>query len=196
MKVCSLCKKAKPKDEFGIRRHTKDGLNVYCHCCNRQKHKEYRQSTIGKEARKRYQQGQAGKDAVKRQQKRRVQSGWDKENKRKRYNSDQYQFKYISLLRERLYRSLKGTLKSRPTLELLGCSLEELKIHLESQFEDWMTWDNHGSYQKDRKTWHIDHIKPCTSFDLTDPEQQKQCFHYTNLQPLRAIDNIKKSNKI
>jgi len=52
-----------------------------------------------------------------------------------------------------------------------------------------MTWSNYG------KGWHIDHIKPCASFDLSNPEQQKICFHYTNLQPLWAIDNIKKGAK-
>lgn len=51
-----------------------------------------------------------------------------------------------------------------------------------------MSWDNFGE-------WYIDHIKPCCSFDLTDIEQQKKCFHYTNLQPLWAIDNLKKSGK-
>jgi HNH endonuclease. len=53
-----------------------------------------------------------------------------------------------------------------------------------------MSWDNYG-----RDGWHIDHIRPCASFDLTDPEQQRQCFHYTNLQPLWAADNIRKGAK-
>lgn len=51
-----------------------------------------------------------------------------------------------------------------------------------------MSWENYGE-------WHIDHIKPCSSFDLSDPKQQKECFNYTNLQPLWAIDNLKKSYK-
>ena len=52
-----------------------------------------------------------------------------------------------------------------------------------------MTWDNYGE-------WHIDHIKPCSSFNMLIEEERKRCFHYTNLQPLWAIDNIKKSDKI
>ena len=77
-----------------------------------------------------------------------------------------------------------------PTLQLLGVpNAEFLWNHLEKQFQSGMTRENHGK-------WHIDHIIPCTAFDLTDPEQQKKCFHYTNLQPLWAIDNMKKSNKI
>jgi len=54
-----------------------------------------------------------------------------------------------------------------------------------------MTWENHGF-----DGWHVDHIKPCTSFDLTDLEQQKQCFHYTNLQPLWKKENFEKRDKI
>lgn len=94
-------------------------------------------------------------------------------------------------LRDRLKGLLKGLNKSAKTLELVGCSMEELWIHLEKQFVDGMTRDNHGKYG-----WHIDHIRPCSSFDLADPEQQRICFHYSNLQPLWATDNLKKSNKI
>ena len=69
--------------------------------------------------------------------------------------------------------------------------MQTLKQHLESQFKDGMSWNNHGV-----KGWHIDHIKPCASFDLTDPEEQKKCFHFSNLQPLWWIDNLKKKDKI
>ncbi len=54
-----------------------------------------------------------------------------------------------------------------------------------------MTWENHG-----RHGWHIDHIIPCAAFDLTDPEQQKKCFHYTNYQPLYTLENLKKGDRI
>ena len=74
------------------------------------------------------------------------------------------------------------------TMELTGCSKDDLYTHLESKFTDDMTWENYGK-------WHIDHIKPCASFDLTDPEEQKKCFHWTNLQPLWAIDNMRKGAK-
>jgi hypothetical protein len=60
---------------------------------------------------------------------------------------------------------------------LLGCSIEEFKEHIEKKFKKGMTWNNYGE-------WELDHIKPCCSFDLTDLEQQKLCFHYTNIQPL------------
>jgi len=98
-------------------------------------------------------------------------------------------FKVLHGLRCRMKNAIKKQYgaKALKTMELLGCSIEECRKHLESQFAIGMSWDNHGD-------WHIDHIKPCASFDLTDPEQQKQCFHYTNLQPLWAEDNLKKSD--
>ena len=80
--------------------------------------------------------------------------------------------------------------KASNARNLIGCSYTDLRKHLENLFSPGMTWENNG-----RHGWHIDHIRPCASFDLTDPEQQKQCFHYTNLQPLWAKDNPAKSDK-
>jgi len=97
-------------------------------------------------------------------------------------------FKLRIVLRRRVLEALKGKHKSKRTMELLGCTIDELWTHLESKFTDGMTRDNHG-------TWHVDHIKACTKFDLTDPEQQQICFHWSNLQPLWAHDNIRKGNK-
>jgi hypothetical protein len=84
-----------------------------------------------------------------------------------------------------------GKLRAAHTLELLGCSTEMLIRHLESQFVDGMTKENYGN--GDGK-WNIDHIIPPPYFDLTDPEQQKQCFHYTNLRPMWYKPNISKSS--
>ena len=101
------------------------------------------------------------------------------------------QFKIRKNIRDRMRSAMKGKSKSKNTMELLGCTIEELKAHLEKQFTHGMNWDNYG-----KKGWHIDHILPCASFDLTDPEQQRKCFHYANLQPLWATDNYKKKDKI
>jgi len=92
--------------------------------------------------------------------------------------------------RARIYQVLKGIIKFKTTVKSIGCTKEQLKQHLESQFTKGMTWDNYG-----RKGWHVDHIKPCSRFDLSKPEEQKTCFHYTNLQPLWAMDNILKGAK-
>ena len=75
-------------------------------------------------------------------------------------------------------------------MELVGCSLEFLKSHLEKQFDDKMTWDNYGSY------WSLDHIMPMASFDLSIKEEQNKCFNWMNLQPLERKENIRKGAKI
>jgi hypothetical protein len=90
----------------------------------------------------------------------------------------------------RVRHGLKGNIKHQRTIEMLGCTAKELKNYLASKFTDGMTWENYGM-----DGWHVDHIRPCSSFDLSDPEQQRQCFHYTNLQPLWAKDNLQKGNK-
>ena len=70
----------------------------------------------------------------------------------------------------------QGTYKAEKTMNLIGCSVEKLKKYLENKFRDGMTWNNHGFYG-----WHIDHIKPCCSFNLKNKEEQKKCFNYKNL---------------
>ena len=86
---------------------------------------------------------------------------------------------------KRIWDAVKGNCKSAPTKALIGCSADELKTHLESRFTEGMTLDNYGE-------WHVDHIKPCASFDLSAPHEQVLCFHYSNLQPLWAKDNMSK----
>lgn len=115
-----------------------------------------------------------------------------RKNRRKNYENNK-NYKMRCILRQRLRQALlrQSTTKHAPTLELLGCTVEELRAHIEAQFEPWMTWDNWA-----HDTWHIDHIKPCASFDLTDPEQQRECFHYTNLRPLEATENMQKNARL
>ena len=97
-------------------------------------------------------------------------------------------FGLTSILRSRLGQALNGKSKSKRTLELLGCTVEYLIQHLEKQFQHGMTWEN-------RHLFHIDHIRPCSSFDLTDIKQQSECFNYKNLQPLWAYQNLSKGSK-
>ena len=91
--------------------------------------------------------------------------------------------------RRRLRATITKGCKSAHTLELLGCTVEEFRHHLEQQFEPGMTWDNCHK-------WHIDHIIPCAYFDLTKEENQRICFNYRNLQPLWARDNSAKQAKV
>lgn len=95
-------------------------------------------------------------------------------------------FRLACSLRKRLYSTIKvqNGHKNVKSLILIGCTSDELKNYLESKFLPTMTWDNYGTY------WHIDHIIPCNSFDLLIEEEQKKCFHYTNLQPLFAVTQV------
>ena len=99
------------------------------------------------------------------------------------------QYKISISLRSRLWSALKGNYKNGSAVKDLGCSIDELKIYLESKFTNGMNWDNYGE-------WHIDHKRPLASFDLTDRQQLLEACHYTNLQPLWAEDNLSKSDKI
>jgi hypothetical protein len=102
-------------------------------------------------------------------------------------------FKLKDNLRRRINNALKyiGVKKSKKSLELLGVpDIEFLWKYLENKFKPGMTRENYG------KLWHIDHIKPCISFDLSKIEEQFKCFNYTNLQPLWASENLSKSSKI
>jgi hypothetical protein len=108
--------------------------------------------------------------------------------KRNKLETDKY-FRLCKNLRRRVLMALKRKIKSEPTQKLLGASFEKVRNHLSSLFKEGMSWDNYGK-------WHVDHIRPCASFDLNQEDQQHQCFHYTNLQPLWAIDNLKKSDKV
>ena len=101
-----------------------------------------------------------------------------------------------SLVRGRVYSAMKNysTRKDKHTLEYVGCSVEYLRTHLENQFEKEaercghpISWENQGE-------WHIDHIKPCASFDLDLEDERDKCFHYTNLQPMWGPDNLSKSD--
>jgi len=125
----------------------------------------------------------------------------DNKSKNRKYARKYYKtirkndFNYIFAqgIRDRIRKALKAQRanKNNTTCELTGCDRTELRKYLESLFTEGMSWDNQG-----RNGWHIDHIRPCVSFDLTDPEQQKICFHYSNLQPLWAEDNRKKGAKV
>src|SRR3990167_1478032 len=109
---------------------------------------------------------------------------WRKDNlgHEKRRSAIDIQFKLSVNLRSRLYEALKKGYKSGSAVRDLGCSVKDLKSHLESKFESGMSWYNYGK-------WHIDHIIPLSSVDLTERKQLLKVCNYTNLQPLWAEDN-------
>lgn len=128
---------------------------------------------------------------------------WEQENKA-RINFTRklrFQVNINARLGRNLRKRVRDAIKQRKpsckkfgsTFELLGCSVSEVRLHLEKQFQPGMSWDNYGSGD-DR--WSIDHIIPVIAFDLTDSFQQKACFHYTNLQPLWCLENSRKATRI
>jgi len=130
---------------------------------------------------------------------------WNKENKeriamqrRTRENNRRLHdvnFKIKQNVTGRIRSAIKNNSKSSSSVELLGCSIQELRLWLESWFLEpenkGMNWENYG-----KDGWHIDHILPCSAFELQYSEEQEVCFHYTNLQPLWWNENLAKSDKI
>lgn len=165
-KICTGCKEELLFENFWKSKLGKFGLKSNCKKCDAQRVIKYKRET-----------------------------GWENNRRKERRKTD-VQFWIKNILRGRLYDALqqhtKGykVTKRHSALTLLGCTMKELESHLESKFRDGMSWDNKGSY------WEVDHILPCASFDLTNPDQQKLCFHYTNLQPLTIHENRSKRDKI
>jgi hypothetical protein len=212
MKQCTKCKNLYPVEYFNKDSQKSSGVRPSCKKCDNDSCNERYRKNREKYAEmgKRYRENNFEKISQKRKNNRPQHNKWLQEWKIKnperhrehvrkeveRIKNDP-QLKIKKNLRTRLGFLLRGKNKSAKTLTLLGCSMEEFKSYFESKFLDGMNWNNYGLWKAGSPmTWHIDHIIPCESFDLTDPEQQKKCFHHTNLQPLWAIDNLVKSSKI
>ncbi len=108
---------------------------------------------------------------------------------RKRYRESNPLYRVRESLRTRIWLVLFGGRKTKRTMELIGCDMETFKKYIESQLTEGMNWNNYGK-------WHIDHIIPCSKFNLLDEKEQVKCFNYKNLQPLWAKDNLRKGNKL
>ena len=108
---------------------------------------------------------------------------------RNRYKTD-INFRLTELCRRRLRHALKGNSKTASTMKLIGCTIDELRQHIESKFEPWMNWENQGL-----GGWDVEHIKACFHFNMEDPQQQRACFNWSNLQPMEHIANIKKGTR-
>lgn len=204
-KKCCKCDKEKQLNCFHKQKASSDGHKSWCKKCTREYgkiNKEKNKEKI-KEQQKKYREkhretlnknrkewGLENPDKVALNAKKYREKNRDKINQRRREKrKSNINFRLRTIVSNRIRMALVRGSKNSTSYDLVGCSWENLKLYLEKQFLDGMTWDNYGK-------WHIDHIKPCCSFDLTDIEQQKLCFHYTNLQPLWAIDNLKKSGRI
>jgi len=177
-KTCTKCRVQQSLDNFNKDKSRKDGFSSWCKKCFSNQCKKWYISN---------------KDyAIRRTKQWQVENAKQcqdngRQYKKKRIATDIY-FKLGLSLRSRLSTAIKNGQKSGSAIKDLGCTIDELKLYLESKFQPGMTWDNWGF-----KGWHIDHIMPISSFDLSDPEQLKVACRYTNLQPLWAIDNLKKN---
>lgn len=208
VKKCTRCKELKQYSEFNQCKSGRFGLHNHCRMCQKEvrrnwyiknqeielaKSKEYSKSEKGKIVRDRSYLLNKDKLLKRNRIARSTPHARNLANiARKKMLDNNISFKISQNLRSRLRLAIingDGVKYSR-TLELLGCSIEEFRLHLESKFISGMSWENYGY-----KGWHIDHIKPCCLFDLKQEDQVKQCFHYTNMQPLWWQDNFSKGSK-
>jgi len=210
-KICSICKIEKLYIDFYYCSHTTTHCQSACKDCDKKRGKIYREKHKEKIAKRIKEWTLKNIEKVRKRIKNYELKNAERISKRKHryYKNNQKRIQIIHTkymrkarklninvrllenLRRRLYSALIQGHKSQSTASLLGCTVKELKQHLEKQFQNGMTWSNYG-----KNGWEIDHIRPCASFDLSKPEEQKKCFHYTNLQPLWAVENYKKHDKI
>jgi hypothetical protein len=189
MKTCTKCKLELNIQHFSFRDKKRLLYKSICKKCISLYEKTYRQNNKAKLANKQYKWFLANKE----KQIQRV--------KQYRLNNKEYlsakakndlinpSIKLSRNIRTRIWHALKNkTPLDTQSMELIGCTIEQLKSHLEAQWIINMSWDNYGE-------WHIDHIKPLSKFDLNNIEERYRAFNYTNLQPLWAKDNLRKSNK-
>ncbi len=172
LKDCSKCEITKPITEFYKHCKSPDGIRTYCKVCSKEYNTKNRNWIYLKE--KEY---------------------WAARPEQLKRKNKIHQYKRRQNLGYRLATNLRCRISKLFRLKKvgshirdLGCSIPELKQHLESKFQSGMSWDNYGK-------WHIDHIKPVCSFNLDNREQLLIAVNYTNLQPLWAIDNLKKAGK-
>jgi len=212
-KQCTKCRESKTVDMFNKDSSKKDKLCCWCKGCQKKKTTEWYQGD-NKIKRKRnvneyYHQNKetllpkmreyatsAHRIEATKQHKRE----WYARNKNKAMQSANIRkkerrrtepnFRLRESISSRIRAAIKNGSKSSQTLELLGCTIPELREHLETKFQTGMSWDNYGI-----KGWHVDHIRPCSSYNLSDPDQQRECFNHTNLQPLWATENLEKGDR-
>lgn len=197
LKSCHKCNKEKSLDCFSKRRNSLDGLLSYCRNCriiirgtpeNKQKRRNYSQKKYynDHEYREKWLAYRRKKNKTSEYKKHKQERHKERMKTDPNYRVSVTYRKRLNTVIRRLKRRGFEISKYKGSLKLLGCTAEELRVHLEKQFRSGMTWQNHGT------EWHIDHIKSCDSHDLIKLEEQEKCFHYSNLQPLWITTEIAK----
>jgi len=221
-KQCRVCSEIKPRESFNRKGHTKDGLDSACKECytkirKPKEQKRPKQTPLTKFCEK----CSTEKSSTHFKKTNRAKDGlysicidcwkpceWNSEKQKqseKRYcekNKEKLQEKWKRrsmklqcILKQRLSARIKSAFnlqslrKNAKTYEYIGCSYDFLKKWFEFQFKDGMSWETMGK-------WHIDHVKPCESFDLTNEKESNECFNWKNLRPCWAEENQKKSSHI
>lgn len=201
-KKCTVCKESLNSSNFNKDKSRVDGLDATCKICKKkQKNRFYKNNkTLVLERNLKWKK--ENKEKNKETNKQYSLNNRDKINKlmnewkKRQRNNRNMQYILKESLRSRTRSAIKGLAKTGSAIRDLGCSVDELKTHLENNFYmrqktgEMMTWDNYGFYG-----WHIDHIKPLSSFDLSDRVQFLEAANYKNLQPLWAEENFKKGDK-
>lgn len=199
MKICNECKISKKNKDFWKDKKSKDGLQYRCIDC----FKNYTQKNskrIKKYKRKYYEENIEEKKKYDKLYLEKNRGKINKQAKQYRENNKEKISDYFKTrlktdpiyrlkknLRTRIGLAIKTNQKTGKMLDYLGCSIEEFKYYLEEQFYNGMTWDNYGQ-------WHIDHIVPLN--EATNSKELYELCHFSNLQPLWAIDNLRKNKYV
>lgn len=222
-KECKICKLIKIRDNFTKLKSNKDGLASYCKDCRRFKDKEIKNNVLKNpiEIIENYNKicikCNIEKNIINYKINRKSSDNffnicniclptnkWNKEKQRlseKKYREKNYEKikekdnKPNNKIRHNLNKRIamlmiqNNSRKKNKTIDYIGCDINFFKKWMEFQFQEGMTWENYGK-------WHLDHVKPCASFNLLNDDDIKECFNWKNIQPLWANLNLKKSNKI
>lgn len=208
--ICKKCNIDKDSNEFAKDSTRKSGRHPYCRQCQKLAAQQRMTPERREQARLRAstwyalnQERARARDAEPAAQARRQANMaiWRRENREhvrayaKHYEKTRCAqdptYRLAVNLRKRLGSAIRGNQKTGSAVADLGCSVAEFKQYLERLFKPGMNWDNWN-----RTGWHIDHIQPLASFDLSDPVQLRRAVHYTNLQPLWASENCIKGAKL
>jgi len=212
-KVCSKCKDKKHISEFYKNKDGKNGLHSLCRICHGQNHKKWKSKHKNKNKLrlKKWYLDHKEENKIKRKQRRiehrkeillkekqyRLEHKDELELRNKKYyyhkQKTDMSFRISRMCRCMVSNALRGSHKFTHTMNYFMCNRQEFINHIEKQFEPWMNWNNHGN---GIGKWQIDHIIPCSFFNMADEVEKYMCCRWQNLRPLSWEDNREKGSKL